>query len=488
MLTSDLALGERYESEPPDEVTEVRRYLDTPDWRLRDAGWTLIFRPGPRVLTATRGDIHVEQALLRNLPATVRPGQLPPGVVTDTVSGLLGVRALTTVMSGTARITRTGVRNADAKLVARIHRTVIETVDGTAVFQSIEVEPVRGYEPDAERITATVGDSVRLESSAAEEFGALAGASGLTPIVGHETVLNAQDPADHAVARALSAYLQDLTDNVAGTIDDVDTEFLHDLRVAVRRIRSLLKRAGDVLPAALVQKYREEFRWLGEITTTTRDLDVFLLEMAELAGTVNDPDQLQPFADHLNARRAESLRSLRSGLRSARFQELVDGFGTALGQVGGRRSKQPPAADFADDRLGRAYRRLARQAQALDAVSPAEQVHDLRKSGKDFRYLMEVFRPLCDAQKYTAVLKDLKRLQDVLGEFQDGEVQAAALRAFAQEMVDAGEQRADSLLAMGALSAHFEAEQRAARAELDSHHADYLGPQTARRVKELVRR
>ena len=488
MPTTDFALGERYETEPSDEVTEVRRYLDTPDWRLRDAGWTLIVRPGTRLLTASRGDISVEQSLSRNLPVTIRPGQLPPGPVTDTVSGLLGVRALTTVMSGTARITRTGVRNADAKLVAHIHRILIETADSTVVFQLIEVEPVRGYEPDGERIAAAVGDSAQPDSRAADEFEALAGASGLTPIAGHETVLNAEDPADHAVAQALLSYLQDLTDNVAGTIDDVDTEFLHDLRVAVRRIRSLLKRAGDVLPAALVEKYREEFRWVGEITTTTRDLDVFLLEMVELAGAVSDPDQLQPFADHLNVRRAESLKSLRSGLRSARFQELIDGFRDALGQVGVRRSKQTQAADFADDRLGRAYRRLARQAQALDAGSPAEQVHDLRKSGKDFRYLLEVFRPLCDGQTYQAVLKDLKRLQDVLGDFQDGEVQAAALRAFAQEMVDAGEQRADSLLAMGALSAHFEAEQRTARAELDSHHADYLGPQTARRVKELVRR
>ena len=484
----DLTLDERYEAESLEQASEVRRYLDTPDWRLRGAGWTLIFRPGTRRLTATRGAISVEQLLSRNLPAVIPPGQLPPGTVTETLGTLLGVRALTTVMSATARITRIGVRNSDAKLVARIDRTLVETTDGMAALDMVTVDPVRGYEADAERISAALRASDPVELSAPDEFGALSEAFGVTPILTHETALNADDRADHAVARALSGYLTDLTDNVAGTVDDIDTEFLHDLRVAVRRIRSLLKRAGDVLPAAVVQDYREEFRWLGQITTPTRDLDVFLLEIPELAGSVNDPAQLEPFAEHLRNRRSESLRSMRSGLRSARFQALRDGFGAALGQVDAGRSKQPRAADFAADRLGRSYRRLARQAQALDAASPAEQVHDLRKVGKDFRYLMEVFRPLCDAQQYQAVLKDLKRLQDVLGEFQDGEVQAEALRTFAQEMVDAGEQRADSLLAMGALSAHFEAGQRAARAELDSHHADYLGPQTARRVKELVRR
>ena len=62
----------------------------------------------------------------------------------------------------------------------------------------------------------------------------------------------------------------------------------------------------------------------------------------------------------------------------------------------------------------------------------------------------------CVTRRPTRVASDFKGLQDVLGEFQDGEVQANALHLFAQEMLDAGEVDANALLAMGELSARFE--------------------------------
>ena len=79
------------------------------------------------------------------------------------------------------------------------------------------------------------------------------------------------------------------------------------------------------------------------------------------------------------------------------------------------------------------------------------------------------------------MLADFKELQDVLGDFQDGEVQAAALRQFAAG--DGGRGRAvdaDAILAMGELSGKFEARQRAARETLTAHHEKYLGPQGGR--------
>ena len=56
-------------------------------------------------------------------------------------------------------------------------------------------------------------------------------------------------PAGRAVATVLSALMDTMEANVSGTVRDIDTEFLHDLRIAVRRTRSTLKLAGDVLPA-----------------------------------------------------------------------------------------------------------------------------------------------------------------------------------------------------------------------------------------------
>ena len=96
-------------------------------------------------------------------------------------------------------------------------------------------------------------------------------------------------PAAAAVAAVLTALLDTLEANVPGTIRDIDTEFLHDLRVAVRRTRSALKLAGDVLPGGWPRRFRPEFKWLGDLTTPTRDLDVYLLGYGEMAAGLVAP-------------------------------------------------------------------------------------------------------------------------------------------------------------------------------------------------------
>ena len=133
------------------------------------------------------------------------------------------------------------------------------------------------------------------------------------------------------------------------------------------------------------------------------------------------------------------------------------------------------ASALAVERLHTVFRKCQKRAAKITAESESELVHDLRKACKEMRYLMEVFKPLCDKTAYKNVLADFKELQDLLGEFQDGEVQAAALRQFAQEMVDAGRVDANAILAMGELSGKFEARQRAARETLTAHHENYLG-------------
>ena len=65
----------------------------------------------------------------------------------------------------------------------------------------------------------------------------------------------------------LSALLDAIEANVRGTMRDVDTEFLHDLRIAVRRTRSALKLAGTCCRGGLAARFRPEFKWLGDLTT-----------------------------------------------------------------------------------------------------------------------------------------------------------------------------------------------------------------------------
>ncbi len=72
-----------------------------------------------------------------------------------------------------------------------------------------------------------------------------------------------------------------IADNLPGTLEDVDSEFLHDLRVAVRRTRSLQRQFKAIYPDRL-QHFRDEFKRLQAVTGDLRDLDVYLLDFDAL--------------------------------------------------------------------------------------------------------------------------------------------------------------------------------------------------------------
>jgi CHAD domain-containing protein len=206
-----------------------------------------------------------------------------------------------------------------------------------------------------------------------------------------------------------------------------------------------------------------------------------------MAAVLPEPTDLAPFAAHIRRRRTEARRALVRGLRSERFTSLRERWRAGLAAViAADHPGGPRAGQLAEERLRRAFRRAVKAARAITPESEPDQVHDLRKKCKEMRYVLELFQPICDRQAYKQVIADFKGLQNVLGAFQDGEVQAAALRRYAQEMMDLGDAPASALLAMGDLAARFEVRQREARAELSDHHDEYLGPRADRHVRRLL--
>jgi CHAD domain-containing protein len=294
-------------------------------------------------------------------------------------------------------------------------------------------------------------------------------------------------PAARALAQILTALLDAMEANVPGTLGDIDTEFLHDLRIAVRWTRSALKLCGDALPGGLASQYGPEFRWLGDITTPTRDLDVFLLGYPAMAASLvgAEPEELIPFRDHLARSRAAAYRRLVTGLRSARFARLRTSWRAALADV--RPGRRPAVAQLADAKITAAHRKALRAGSRITPASPSESLHDLRKRCKELRYLVEMFGSLHDpAQRWQAV-RELKALQDCLGEFQDAEVQRTEIRAFAAQMMAERTAPAETLLAMGEIAASLADAQATARAKFDGRFTDFAGPVSQRRIAALAR-
>src|SRR5258708_3568806 len=174
-------------------------------------------------------------------------------------------------------------------------------------------------------------------------------------------------PAGLALATVLGRLFDTVEANVPGAIGDIDTEFLHDLRVAIRRTRSVLKMAGPALPAGLVSRYRPEFRWLGDLTTPTRDLDVYLLGYSAMAARLvaGTGAELRPFHDYLTRQRASAQRQFARGLRSPRFSELPARWRQELGQVAASPGRRPVTSAFAARRIAEAHAHVLRPARAL---------------------------------------------------------------------------------------------------------------------------
>jgi CHAD domain-containing protein len=311
-------------------------------------------------------------------------------------------------------------------------------------------------------------------------------------------------PAAQAGATILLRLLDTIDANLPGVLADTDTEFLHDLRVSVRRTRSGLKLFGDALTglsAAELASFAAEFKWVGDLTTPTRDLDVHLLDFDQTARglAAAKPDDLEPFRAYLHSRRRREFRALARGLRSARFTGLVSRWRERLTEIqrgaGGstprsgssRRAGGTTAGLLAAERTRVAFAKVARRGAAITADSPAESLHDLRKRCKELRYALEFFGPVYDPAASAPVVADLKRLQDCLGEFQDTEIQITEIRALAGAMLAAREAPAVTLLAMGEITAGLAGRQRAARADFERRFAAFAGAEGQRRVSALLR-
>lgn len=292
-------------------------------------------------------------------------------------------------------------------------------------------------------------------------------------------------PAPQAVADVVAGYLATMRANVGGVIEDTDTEFLHDFRVAVRRTRSALKLSRAVLDPATVRRREAAAKRLGDLTTPLRDLDVHLLGIPQMRGWLvsADPADLVAFEEHLSARRAAAHRAMVRALRAMRAREfLTDWSGELVATAG-----EPTMTADALSRhcISWAHQRVVPIGTAVTADSPAEDLHTLRKRCKELRYALEMFTPLHDPQTVGKAVSDLKKLQDVLGRFQDAEVQQHAVRTFAEEMSAKGSAPAATLLAMGELVAHLEADQAAARSDFAGAFERFMRPASRRRLRAL---
>ena len=284
------------------------------------------------------------------------------------------------------------------------------------------------------------------------------------------------DHADQSVRKIFRRLFAALRSNVDGVVEDAGIEFLHDLRVANRRTRTVLSQTKGVLPASVLDTFQPEFKWLGDVTGTCRDLDVFLFAIDTCPQRLGfDDGAVAALRDFLRGERRLEHGLICDALHSDRFQDLVEYWGRFL-ETGGQEGTKPPLAsstiiEVAGPRIFKAYRRMRKRGAGIDVDPPAALLHRLRIDGKKLRYLLEFFSDLYPRSTVSRFIGELKKLQDILGEFNDAVVQLALIDEFA----DCGDVSAETLAAMHLLASSITERQRQLRAECSERFELFAG-------------
>lgn len=471
-------------------------YADSFDWRLYQQGyllhnhgsaWTLYHSDSCEVTLQQGGPELKTRCFARDFPA---------GRFRELLGPILGIRCLLPLATVGLSGRQIRLLNRDDKTVARL---VIETqrpAGQKAVLRLVRLFPVRGYTQEL-----TLARHILKENGVFQSVSPLIGFTEACRAAGRQPLdytskfsldLDPTSTARQAMGRIYQTLLDNINRNVPGVLADWDTEFLHDLRVAIRRTRSGLSLVKKVLPETVVERFKRDFGLLGRLTGPTRDLDVYLLNREDYLGRL--PPALQPgldafFAELARRRQVEQKKLVRA-LRAKKHRAILNAWHRCL------HSEDRPSAPLADIPvkelagriIHRRYKRVLRDGQALNAATPDGEVHRLRIECKKLRYAIEFFSSLYPKEDIQVVVRHLKKLQDILGSFNDLSVQQEMLRQTLDKM-RAGSSRNPALAsALGGLMQSLFQEQQELRTHFTEAFDQFSDQETTTMFHDLFRK
>jgi CHAD domain-containing protein len=212
--------------------------------------------------------------------------------------------------------------------------------------------------------------------------------------------------------------------NEVGVLASVDPEYLHQMRVALRRLRSALRVFRDSIDAPFAARLRAELGWIARAAGAARDWDVLATQtLPAILHAWGESRPARSVRARVAIRRKAAREPLREALLSPRYARLVLALARWLAA--------PPPAEQGDDGLAplavrtvaKRHKRLVAGALRLSALTPAER-HRLRLEAKRLRYALEGFETLFRRRRFDEYRELLAEIQDDLGRANDAAVAA----------------------------------------------------------------
>jgi inorganic triphosphatase YgiF len=418
-------------------------YFDTEDFALRQRGVTLRVRKKGKsyIQTLKIANEHAGGVFSRGEWESPVTGPLPDLAAIDDPEALGYLSAVNAdelkpvFASHIKRVVRmlngADGQPGDTVIEVAVDQGELRTTDGTVLpIAEVELE-LKGGAPQALfdlALKLTEVAPVRVETRTKAERGyALVAGEAESSVKAQKLELKLEHTAEQALASIMRNCLSHTVLNEASALKGEDPEGIHQMRVALRRLRSALGLFRDLMPADQYEFLGGEVKWLAGELGNARNWDVFLADLLAPVEEALDRDKpTEALHSAALASRAKGYEQARAAILSPRYTVLLLRLGGWLESRSWR--QQPlseeaaqlfaPVTELADGLLAKRHRK-ARKRGANFAKLPPEERHQLRIALKKLRYAAEFFRSLYDDKQVARYLKRLSALQDDLGHLND---------------------------------------------------------------------
>ena len=475
--------------------TEKFALYDTFDWRLFKKS-RVLYSSGSRlyVRKLSKSDI-LESADFRRAPVFI--WDFAEDGLRQVLEPIIKMRALLKLFEASFRATSYRILGPSEKTVAylvfeELYRPRQKGV--AALAHHLWLKPVKGYSKYARHLMQNI-KRAGLTAVSEKEFYVNALASVNQKPGSYSAKVNVKlDPAmrsDEATKGVLRFLMTVMRTNEAIFAKDLDTEVLHDFRVAVRRTRSALAQVKGVFPIRTTNRFKKDFAYVGKLSNELRDLDVYLLAQDEYKAMLSAElrDDIDPLFSYLHKKRASAFQQVERGLKTQKYANIMKDWEAFLKQPPSDALTAPNAnlavIDLARRRIFKKYKGIVKTGTRILANTEDELLHALRIECKKLRYLLEFFAGLFPRKKMNALIGQLKKLQDNLGDFNDLCVQQQYLLNISAEMPDGRREVKKTLVAIGSLIQTLSHKKQSVKQAFAGTFTDFAAPSNQRLFREL---
>ncbi|MBN2241639.1 MAG: CHAD domain-containing protein [Acidobacteria bacterium] len=390
--------------------------LDSYDGSLLQSGSLLLEFP-EKEATAELLPKRIEARLDGPLPRNVfETDFLPDGALRKIVQGRAGAWRLRVCARGMETAERYRIENEDRKGVARLQLRRLKCRNSPAVID-VRLGPYRGYGRDTAPIRALLEEIAPFPEATALFRSSLP--ASMRSLMKPPPEVR-PDQGDRTAVSDLARYILDRVRHFEpGVVEDEDPEILHQYRVSLRRMRSLTALLKQVFTGQERETIRVCLKQAMQITNRLRDLDVQINEVRALGPSI--PDALQTGLDQIMQRlrgeRELEFQSVRKRLEAAEFEARFGPVSAILDENKGPVPKK--ISDLLAPAILKRYQKIAQDTAKIEGEIKPNQLHGLRVSFKKLRYLVDFFPQLLCRDPVKPLLKDLKKLQTLLGRYND---------------------------------------------------------------------